>query len=67
MPHRTYFVRAVIHDGRELELQAEAGYIDARPLAAQVVEIFLQRTAGPYIGSVAAFPNALAPQPLCPE
>jgi hypothetical protein len=44
-------MRAVIHGGRELELQAEAGYIDARPLTAyaQVVEIFLHRTAGPYI------------------
>jgi hypothetical protein len=29
-------------------LQSEAGYIDARPHR-QIDEIFLQRTAGPYI------------------
>jgi hypothetical protein len=45
-------MRADIHDGREHNaLQAEAGYIDARPPHRQVVEIFLRRTAGPYIGS----------------
>ena len=31
-------------------LQAEAGYIDARPQRRQIDEILLQRTAGPYIG-----------------
>ena len=31
-------------------LQSEAGYIDARPHIRQINEIFLQRTAGPYIG-----------------
>jgi hypothetical protein len=30
-------------------LQSEAGYIDARPHIRQIDEIFLQRTAGPYI------------------
>ena len=30
-------------------LQSEAGYIDARPHIRQLEEIFLQRTAGPYI------------------
>ena len=32
-------------------LQAEAGYIDARPQCRQNDEILLRRTAGPYIGS----------------
>ena len=30
-------------------LQSEAGYIDARPHIRKINEIFLQRTAGPYI------------------
>ena len=30
-------------------LQSKAGYIDARPHIRQLDEIFLQRTAGPYI------------------
>jgi hypothetical protein len=34
--------------------QSKAGYIDARPLTRQLVENFLQRTAGPYIGSIAS-------------
>jgi hypothetical protein len=34
-------------------LQSEAGYIDARPQVRQLDEILLQRTAGPYIGSLA--------------
>jgi hypothetical protein len=43
-------LRADIHDGPEHTLQAEAGYIDARPLSAGIDENLLQRTAGPYIG-----------------
>ena len=35
-------------------LQSKAGYIDARPHIRQLGEIFLQRTAGPYIGSNAS-------------
>ena len=31
-------------------LQAEAGYIDARPQSRQIDETLLRRTAGPYIG-----------------
>src|ERR1700751_1545790 len=42
-------MRADIHDGPEHTLQAEAGYIDARPLSAGIDENLLQRTAGPYI------------------
>ena len=34
---------------RSATLQTKAGYIDARPLTARLVEIFLLRTAGPYI------------------
>jgi len=44
-------MRADIHDGPEHTLQAEAGYIDARPLSAGIDESLLQRAAGPYIGS----------------
>jgi hypothetical protein len=35
-------------------LQSKAGYIDARPHIRQLDEILLQRTAGPYIGSIAS-------------
>src|ERR1700674_5177120 len=42
-------MRADIHGGPEQKLQSEAGYIDARPQT----ENLLQRTAGPYIGSIA--------------
>jgi hypothetical protein len=42
-------MRADIHDGPEHTLQAEAGYIDARPLSAGIDESLLQRAAGPYI------------------
>jgi hypothetical protein len=42
-------IRADIHDGPEHKpLQAEAGYIDARPQRRQIDEILLRRTAGPY-------------------
>ena len=34
---------------RSTTLQRKAGYIDARPPTEQLVEIFLLRTAGPYI------------------
>jgi hypothetical protein len=34
---------------RSKALQSKAGYIDARPPTAKLVEIFLLRTAGPYI------------------
>jgi hypothetical protein len=45
-------MRADIHDGPEhTALQAEAGYIDARPYL-PVDENLLHRTAGPYIGSI---------------
>jgi|SRR3954452_1074891 hypothetical protein len=42
-----------VHDGPEQMLQSEAGYIDATPLTTRSTK-FLQRTAGPYIGSQAA-------------
>jgi AhpD family alkylhydroperoxidase len=42
-------MRADIHDGPEQSLQAEAGYIDARPQHRQIDEILLRRTAEPYI------------------
>src|SRR5262245_57926692 len=48
-------------------LQSKAGYIDARPHIRQLGEIFLQRTAGPYIGSRAAVQATLALSPLCPR
>jgi hypothetical protein len=35
-------------------LQSKAGYIDARPHIRQLDEVLLQRTAGPYIGSIAS-------------
>src|SRR5262245_39070716 len=48
-------MRADIHDGPEHKrLQSKAGYIDARPHIPQLEAVFLQRTAGPYIGSEAA-------------
>src|SRR5262245_14646162 len=34
-------------------LQSKAGYIDARPHIRHIGKILLQRTAGPYIGSIA--------------
>jgi hypothetical protein len=37
-----------IHDGPEHTLQAEAGYIDARPYC-RIAKNLLHRTAGPYI------------------
>src|SRR5215469_12142579 len=44
-------MRADIHDGPEHNaLQAEAGYIDARPYLPDRRNL-LQRAAGPYIGS----------------
>src|SRR6202790_5529319 len=46
-------MRADIHDGPEHMLQSEAGYIDARPLT-PARQNLLQRTAGPYIGSIAS-------------
>src|ERR1700756_4374548 len=46
-------MRADIHDGPEHNtLQSEAGYIDARP-PPPIRRNHLQRTAGPYIGSIA--------------
>src|SRR5438270_4534585 len=42
-----------VHDGPEQMLQSEAGYVDATPLTTRSTK-FLQRTAGPYIGSQAA-------------
>ena len=47
-------------------LQAEAGYIDARPLTARVVEIFLQRAAGPYIWVICVVLAAHQPFPVFP-
>jgi hypothetical protein len=41
-------MRADIHDGPERTLQAEAGYIDARPYC-RIAKNLLHRTAGPYI------------------
>jgi hypothetical protein len=36
-------------DDHPVTLQAEAGYIDARPQSRQIDENLLRRTAGPYI------------------
>ena len=48
-------MRADFHDGPEhSKLQSEAGYIDARPLARQIDESLLQRTAAPYIALTSA-------------
>jgi hypothetical protein len=41
-------MRADIHDGPEQTLQAEAGYIDARPYLPDRQNL-LHRTAGPYM------------------
>jgi hypothetical protein len=42
-------MRADIHGGPEQStLQAEAGYIDARPQSRQIDESLLQRAAAPY-------------------
>jgi hypothetical protein len=43
-------VARFVRDGPERKrLQSKAGYIDARPHIRQPEEVFLQRTAGPYI------------------
>src|SRR5262249_50078600 len=54
--------RADIHDGPgHKRLQAKAGYIDARPHM-PLGEVFLQRTAGPYIWVNSVGPSqAVAP------
>jgi hypothetical protein len=42
-------MRADIHDGPEHTLQAEAGYIDARPLSAGSTKASCNARPGPYI------------------
>src|SRR5262249_19831447 len=57
-----------IHDGPEHNsLQSKAGYIDARPHIRQLEEIFLQRTAGPYIWVISRCGALLGLCPLYPR
>lgn len=51
---------------RSTALQAEAGYIDARPHLL-IVEIFLRRTAGPYIRVICVDLACPQPRPVFPE
>src|SRR6516165_8302702 len=47
-------MRADIHDGRELELQTETGYIDARPYC-QIDETSCTARPDHTLGSIASF------------
>jgi hypothetical protein len=49
-------MRADIHDGPEHTLQAEAGYIDARPYLSDRRNL-LQRSAGPYMWVTRCLPG----------